>query len=121
MILATIPATQRSPEIHFEEKSSILFIEGSSTMDDPMAFYKPIIEWLEGYLNQNKNQKITINIDFEFFNDDSSKALLHILYKLENSDSLVVWNYRLKDIEIKEAGENFSDMLNLNFELKERV
>ncbi len=71
-----------------------------------------------------KLTKPTMSLEFklEYFNTASSKLLLDILLKLEEISEEgaaidVKWFYAKNDDDMQEAGEEYSDLVSIKFEL----
>ena len=78
---------------------------------------------LDDFLDESENG-ITANIAFEYFNTSSSKCLFDLfkkLGKLENDDRdlNINWFYEEDDEDMMEAGEDYSDLLDLEFNFLE--
>ena len=102
------------------KENNIFEISGRSLPEDVVVFYKPILEWLDEYKNDPLD-KTVFNFKLEYFNTASSKLLLDVLLKLEdiNNDGhevLVKWHYPDDDEDMEEAGEEYSDIVDVPFE-----
>ncbi len=96
-------------------------ISGRSLPEDVVAFYEPILEWLDEYA-KNPLPKTVVDFKLEYFNTASSKLLLDILLKLEDMyddghDVLVRWHYPEDDEDMQEAGEEYADIVEVPFEM----
>lgn len=114
-----IEKTEKMPLIDFNVSSNVLRISGVSIPEDAFAFYKPILHWLGLYL-QNKPAKTEMVFELEFFNTVSSRLFLEIMkvmQKLKDSGTEVTirWLYMEDDEDIQEAGENYAEMVDVNF------
>lgn len=113
--------TADTPQILFEPAKGIFKIEGESYPENAMEFYRPIIESLTTYVEQ-ESKSLEVSLKMVYFNSSSSKCLLDIFDLLEEyagrgNDVKVVWYYQRDDEDIKESGEDFAEDLNLDFEL----
>ncbi len=55
----------------------------------------------------------------EYFNTASSKLILDVLSNLEDIEGMtIVWYYHEDDEDMQEAGEEFSELVELPFEFK---
>lgn len=118
-----IAATEDTPGVILDPASNHFEISGRSLPEDVVVFYQPVMEWLEE-LEKTPITGMVLSIKLEYFNTASSKLILDILLKLEdifqNGTQLkVVWNYLSSDSDMKEAGEEYSEIVGLPFELKE--
>jgi len=115
-----VEATETTPRVEFNKIKDIFRIEGKSLPEDVKNFYNPLIQWFENYSNQ-PNQQTHLYLDYEYFNTASSKMILILLNKLRDINKkgfsvLVTWSYPQHDAELEEAGEEFSELLNIPFE-----
>jgi len=120
MDVIKIMGTDDTPTVTLDAGSNIFEISGRSLPEDVAAFYNPIIEWMEKY-NQAPLAKTVFNFKLVYFNTASSKMLLDILMKLEelhNAGKQVVvkWHFADDDEDMKEAGEEYADIVDVPFE-----
>lgn len=120
MEVMKIAGTDDTPSVMLDAANDIFEISGRSLPEDVAAFYNPIIEWMDQY-NQNPNAKTIFSFKLIYFNTASSKMLLDILMKLEDlqklgKDALVKWHYAEDDEDMKEAGEEYADIVDVPFE-----
>ncbi|WP_026999693.1 DUF1987 domain-containing protein [Eisenibacter elegans] len=117
-----IEGTARSPYVHFNAETGELEISGRSIPEHAINFYKPLLDWLEQYMNNPKLQtKMVFNL--EYFNTASSKCILDLLRQLEKvqetnkTEVSVKWFYDDGDEDMEESGNDFKSLINLNIEL----
>ncbi|MBR2201766.1 MAG: DUF1987 domain-containing protein [Bacteroidales bacterium] len=120
MSVIKIQGTDDTPTVILDKENNIFEISGRSLPEDVVVFYKPILEWLDEYKNDPLDQTV-FNFKLEYFNTASSKLLLDVLLKLEdiNNDGhevLVKWHYPDDDEDMEEAGEEYSDIVDVPFE-----
>ncbi len=122
MRVIKIEGTDDTPKVILDANPENPFMEisGRSLPEDVVAFYDPILEWLDEYA-ENPLEKTVLNIKLEYFNTASSKLLLDILLKLEDmheagNDVLVRWHYPDDDEDMEEAGEEYEDIVEVPFE-----
>ncbi|HEX2935078.1 MAG TPA: DUF1987 domain-containing protein [Bacteroidales bacterium] len=120
MEVMKIAGTDDTPSVILDVNSNIFEIAGRSLPEDVAAFYNPILEWLDQY-SQNPKPKTVFNFRLIYFNTASSKMLLDILMKLEDlhkagKEALVKWYYPEDDEDMKEAGEEYADIVDVPFE-----
>jgi len=114
-----LKATYDTPLVNFDPESGVLEISGRSYPEDTAEFYIPILEWLQNYLkNPKENTKFIFKLDY--FNSSSYKPFLDILLKLADAkegghNAVVEWYYKDGDWDIKEAGEEFAEIANVPF------
>ena len=120
MSVIKIQGTDDTPTVTLDKENNIFEITGRSLPEDVVVFYKPILEWLDEYKNDPLDLTV-FNFKLEYFNTASSKLLLDVLLKLEdiNNDGhevLVKWHYPDDDEDMEEAGEEYSDIVDVPFE-----
>jgi hypothetical protein len=113
-----IESTKKTPEIAFNTDGRFR-ISGRSIPEDASKFYDDVFEWVYYYL-QNPAESTTVDIELEYFNSGSSKALLHILRALTDINRkglklTVNWYYEEGDDDIMERGEYYESILEVKF------
>lgn len=115
-----IEPTNYTPKVEFDPQSGILFLEGKSLPENVLSFYQPIIDWIENYIVEAKNEtKVICNLDY--INTTSSKLILDILIKLKKLETRgksakVEWHYDEDDEDIKDTGIDYSDIVGMPFD-----
>ncbi|MCD4792715.1 MAG: DUF1987 domain-containing protein [Bacteroidales bacterium] len=109
------------PGILLDRESGEFKIFGKSCPVDAFEFYNPIFIWLDEYL-LNPLKSTVLDLKLSYFNTVSAKFLLRIMTKMEKLSSLgndvkIRWFYNEDDDEMEEAGEEFENILKVNFEL----
>ncbi|MBN2662574.1 MAG: DUF1987 domain-containing protein [Bacteroidales bacterium] len=117
-----IQGTDDTPKVILDPTpgNPIFEISGRSLPEDVVAFYEPILEWLDEYTGEPL-EKTIFDFKLEYFNTASSKLLLDVLLKLEDMyddghDVLVRWHYPEDDEDMEEAGEEYADIVEVPFE-----
>lgn len=115
-----IQGTAKTPSILSDYNRGLIEIKGRSCPENSTTFYKPLMDWIDNYIN-NSQEKTIVNINLEHFNTSSSKCFLDIFKKLETllkkeKEILINWYYELTDAGMKEAGESYESMLNIPFQ-----
>jgi hypothetical protein len=95
----------------------LIEISGRSIPEDPVAFYRPVLDWLEDY-KKSPEPNTVINLQFEYINTSSSKALHTILKSLndglDNDHKMEInWHYEVGDDDMFELGQFFQPYLNI--------
>ncbi len=115
-----IKATEDTPAITLDKSTGTYSIVGRSLPEDVMTFYKPMLEWLTEF-SKSPSSEMSMNIKLEYFNTASSKILLDILLKLndiaEKSTIVIKWHYDKNDEDMLEAGEEYSELVEIPFTL----
>ena len=112
-----IPRTSKTPDIFFDSDQGILEIKGRSIPENSVAFYAPVMQWLNDY-ERNPSPETQLTIKLEYFNTSSSKCLIDIFRKLEklhqkDNSVTVVWYYETVDEDMKESGEDFRELVSM--------
>ncbi|GBC61029.1 DUF1987 domain-containing protein [Desulfonema ishimotonii] len=118
-----IEATKYTPEIVFDYENHHLEIKGKSYPENTSAFYRPVFDWLEAYLDRDDIRAVSVSLWLIYFNSSSSKALLDFFDMLEEASEdgkeiTVNWIYEPEDEDSLEFGEEFQeDFETLNFNM----
>ena len=86
-------------------------------------FYQPILDWIDEYAKA-PNAKTEVMFKLEYFNTASSKVLLDVLLKYEEindsgNEVVIKWHYHEDEEDMKEAGEEYEDIVTVPFEYVE--
>jgi hypothetical protein len=128
MEILSIEGSAVNPNVLFNPEENHLEISGYSRPENARDFYMALIQWIEDYkVSILKSYEVDVApkpvvIDFKFiyFNSSSAKFINDILLVFSemhqsNIPIEVNWFYDQDDDELREAGEEFSDMCNLPF------
>lgn len=119
-----IEPTEYTPKILFDPQQLFLEVAGFSRPEDVKGFYQSFFNWFDenkSELQKNVTEDSELKVDFKliYFNSASSKCLLDILVSLNNlydKRLKVKWHYEEGDEDLLEAGEEFSEALEIPFE-----
>lgn len=120
----SIVGTRITPTISFNKNESVLCFTGRSSPENPIEFYKPVFDFINKYIDSDQSILI-VNIALEYFNTSSTKVIFNILHKIsEMQDAtgkvvVINWFYEDWDEDMFEIGEDFSQALDVKFNLKE--
>lgn len=118
MEIISLEGTEDTPKILLDKANGIFEVSGRSLPEDSAEFYQPIIEWLNAY-RQDPLEETTFVFKLEYFNTASSKLILDILTALEEIPGVSIhWYYYEDDEDMEEAGEEFSELVDIKFEFK---
>ena len=122
MEIYKIESTEDSPHIVLDRESNILEISGRSLPEDVNTFYEPMISWIEEYAKDPLDVTV-FNFKLTYFNTASSKIILDILTQFEEMieeghEVMVRWHYPEEDEDMMEAGEEYSEMVDVPFEME---
>ncbi len=117
-----IQETKDTPRVHFDPVKGHFEISRLSLPEDAIEFYRPVLDWLKRYM-EDPNPETVFDFNIEYFNTASSKQLIQILLLLEalnkKSKVKVRWHYKDIDEDMKEIGEEYASIINVDFELVE--
>jgi hypothetical protein len=109
-------ATDRTPEIDFDFANHHLRIKGESYPEDVNAFYGPVLEALEAYLQDLGGATCRVDFELLYFNSSSAKTIMTLLERLDDAAARgasmsIRWHYDEEDDTMEELGEEFSEDL----------
>jgi len=118
MEILNLEGTEDTPKIILDKKNGIFEISGRSLPEDSADFYRPVLEWIGGYAKE-PNGSTEFVLKLEYFNTASSKLILDVLSALEDIQNMkIMWYYHEDDEDMEEAGEEFSELVEIPFEFK---
>ncbi|MFN3556752.1 MAG: DUF1987 domain-containing protein [Bacteroidales bacterium] len=121
MEVIKIKGTEDTPNVILDAESNIIEFSGRSLPEDVVTFYAPVLQWIEEYA-KSPNPKTEVIFRLEYFNTASSKILLDILLKFEDilnegNEVVVQWYFQEDDEDMQEAGEEYSEIVDIPFEM----
>ena len=110
--------TSKTPTVVATLQPFSLELSGRSIPENSIAFYQPLMDWVEVHCGNGENQ-LEINIRLEYFNTSSSKCLMDLLKRVEakGCPARVNWYYEEDDEDMLEAGEDYDAIIDLPFRL----
>lgn len=118
MYILNIEGTDDTPKILLDKSTGVFEISGRSLPEDAVAFYKPMMDWITAYA-QKPDAAPIFQFKLDYFNTASSKLILDILKMLSQIKGATIHWYSLEDDEeVMEAGEEFSEQVNIPFVFK---
>jgi len=114
-----VEATVDTPCIILDSKNHHFEISGKSYPEDTKEFYGPVLAWMDLY-TAAPNPETVFTFKLKYFNSSSYKPIFDILNKLcviknKNNKVKVEWYYKDGDTDLLEAGEEFSDLVDVSF------
>ncbi len=103
------------------EPQGTFFIKGRSLPENAELFYKPVIEWVDRYVEGDAKEHTQLTIELEYFNSSSVKQILTLLLKLEelhrkeNKEVRVIWSYNQDDELMEMKGREMESLVDLPF------
>jgi len=125
-----IAATNKSPRIIFDPSKKTFEMKGNSRPENVRDFYYPILETLRNYfesaakdqqlIKESEEKPYTFNFKLDYFNSSSAKFISDILVIVRDTYDKgihfrVYWYFEDGDDDMKEVGEDFSDMISFPF------
>jgi hypothetical protein len=118
MEILNLKGTEDTPTIILDKKNGIFEISGRSLPEDSAEFYRPVIEWINAYAKE-ANPATEFVFKLEYFNTASSKLILDVLSALEEIKAMkILWYFHDDDEDMEEAGQEFSELVEIPFEFK---
>ena len=123
MINISIKASQFTPFVKIDPEKGDVVIKGNSSPENARKFYQPVFHMLEEIF-QSSQEPIILNLAFGYFNIASSKCLFDLFRMLKKSETtnrkaIVNWFYEENIDEMKETGEDYADLLDMQFNFVE--
>lgn len=119
-----IEPTRVTPYIAYNPSENVLHFKGRSSPENPIEFFKPVYDFFNQFENSNKSV-LSVNVCLEYFNTSSTKVLFNI-FKTMNAIQdktgkvmIVNWFFEEGDDDMLEIGEDFSDALDIQFNMSE--
>lgn len=118
-----IQATDTTPTVSFNASDGMMEIRGASFDEDSTEFYESLILWISNY-KKSPNTRIQLNIHFKYMNSSSTLCVYELLREFAEIQSAgcqleVNWFYGADDEDIKEAGLEYSELLQLPINISE--
>ena len=121
--------TETTPRIMFDPDRREFLMEGSSRPEDVRSFYYPILEWFKTLKEDlrdgkagpfTKDQPLVFNARLTYFNSSSAKFLFDIFFELKNLSDMderveINWFYDPDDEDMKEAGLEMEELVEISF------
>lgn len=120
-----IQPSERTPEVNFDFVNGRLSIRGEAYPENVSTFFGPILTAIQMHLQTKPNHDVVMDIEMEYFNSSSAKALMNIFKTMDEAveagiGAVVRWHYNKDDDIMQEFGEDFSEDLRfLSFEMVE--
>ncbi|MDP1745532.1 MAG: DUF1987 domain-containing protein, partial [Bacteroidota bacterium] len=127
-----IEATEDSPKITFDTVSNRFMISGESRPENAGKFYTPVINWIVKYeeildarKQDSKDDSVLVFIfKLDYFNSTSAKYIMDVLLIIkkfvdQGYNINIEWHYDKRDDDMLDAGNEFSDTVDLKFDFIE--
>jgi hypothetical protein len=110
-----------SPRILLDATKPVFLIEGPSYPEDALEVYECVLTWIKSCIYNIKEQ---LNCEFKFnvLSSASRKLIQEILFMLEkahriNKNIKILWYFNEDDEDMKDAGEDLMENINLPFDM----
>ena len=124
-----IEPERRIPSIMFSPNENVFYIHGTSSPEDVRKLYYPVLEWINKFNEEilksefkifNDENPLRFQFDLEYFNSSSAKFFFDMITEFKKLDPagvpvIVEWYYEEEDPEMKEAGNDFSQLVEMEF------
>ena len=112
-----LEGTAKTPQVAFHDAPLSMEITGRSIPENSIAFYTPLLEWVNEHLKGGGTLDVSIRL--EYFNTSSSKCLMDLLKRVEQSpaEATVLWYYEEEDEDMLEACEDYDAIIDMPFRL----
>jgi hypothetical protein len=116
-----IEPTFKTPSIHFEASSGNLTIGGRIFPENPKEFFGPVLHWLDQY-TRNPAAETHLNLNISYFNSSANEYLFRCCKLVEGlaaggHKADITWFYETEDDDMRQMGEDFRELLKINFEI----
>lgn len=119
--------TESTPKIILDPNNKTFEISGISRPENVRECYEPVIDWFEEFERKLKEYNfsspddlITFKIQLNYFNSASAKFILDILMEINKlyhagMQLQIDWYYDEGDDDMKEVGEELSEIVDFKF------
>ena len=123
-----LQATEKSPGITFDPRQKKFEMVGNSRPENVRDFYIPVLEKLKENLEEIAQGKtaeedpVKFTFKLEYFNSSSAKFISDLLVLIGNYHKKglpvkIYWYFQEGDEDMMEVGEDFSEMIDLSFQM----
>jgi hypothetical protein len=111
-----IQAGRTTPRILYNPEENILQVIGSSLPENVYSLYEPVMEWIKEFVESPVlNPDLRIIFQIQYYNSGTIRYLAELLTKIADLHSKglkysVEWHYESDDENIRQAGEDLSDI-----------
>jgi SiaC family regulatory phosphoprotein len=120
--LLNIPSSFKTPEIQMNALTGVLKISGRVFPENPKEFFGPIMNWMNEYI-RNPAEVSSLVLNLSYFNSSSNEYIFRCCKMLEalgdsGASAGIIWEYEAEDEDMRQMGEDFKELLKINFEIK---
>lgn len=114
-----IEQTIHTPLVVASFDEGIISIKGKIIPENPDEFFHQLEILTQKCLTQKKSLALSVNIQLDYFNTPSSKMLARYFKSILAGQPKINWHYEKGDDSIREAGEDYSLLLDFPFNIVE--
>jgi hypothetical protein len=119
----TLASKVNTPQVDFNVGTGYLLMKGRSIPEDPEKFYDPILQWLNEYFKQTR-QETVLEFRLEYVNSGSSKYIMEMLRRLQKlvkkgKQIRIIWCFETDDESIEDLGEHYKHTVDIPMEIRE--
>lgn len=116
-----IQPTEDTPKIVLDLQNGTFEISGRSLPEDVSEFYQPVFDKFSN-LSSTSVPRLDLDFKLDYYNTASSKLFLEMFSRLEEINKTgchvcVKWHYDYRDKEMLEAGEEYAEHIDIEFEM----
>jgi hypothetical protein len=117
-----LESSYKTPEIRFDPTRGSLLMKGRVFPENPGEFFQPVLGWLNAY-TPLPGVKTELILFLDYFNSASYEYIFRcckIMEALGNQGkpASIVWEYESDDEDMQQMGQDVSELLKINFELR---
>jgi len=116
-----IASTIRTPGVEFDPARAMLFIRGNSIPENSDGFFQPLHDWVEEFKKNHKGP-VRFRVFMTYFNTATIRHIIGLMKRLIQAygDQLVIeWAYEKGDEEIRDRGQDLSEVVKFDFVFEE--
>ena len=116
-----IQAGKTTPRILYHPEENILQMIGYSLPENVYTLYEPVMEWVEEFVaSPVMNPPLRIIFKIQYYNSGSIRYFAELLTRIaalhdRGLQYSVEWHYEVGDDNIRDAGEDLSDISETHF------
>ncbi|HET6991091.1 MAG TPA: DUF1987 domain-containing protein [Bacteroidia bacterium] len=116
-----IANTIRTAGVNFDADKALLSLKGNSIPENSDQFFQPLHDWVDEFMKTHKG-KVTFRIFMTYFNTSTIRHIIGLMKKLIQafgSELKIEWAYEKGDEEIRDRGQDISEVVKFEFSFEE--
>jgi hypothetical protein len=113
-----IEQTEDTPKVVFDINNNFFEISSRSLPEDSINFYAPVIDWLQHYV-LNPKEESNFEFHFEYISTSSTKQVMKLFILIDELAKAkkvsVIWKYDKDDEDMMQTGKRLQKLTTLNF------